>query len=144
VANPSLYALIGAGILALVSFYAAFGLYRNLIERDGDAPGALQFIVLIFFIAGIFQMGVAAKATYDLQDSCETVVANETKVDANKTVKEYKQVCFSSQGGQEKSTNQQAYWVTLSFFGVGLTLMFIHFVIVFLQWFKDRTTRGEY
>jgi Na+-transporting methylmalonyl-CoA/oxaloacetate decarboxylase gamma subunit len=144
VANPSLYALIGAAVLSLVSFYAAFGLYRNLIARDGDAPGALQFIVLIFFIAGIFQMGVAAKATYDLQDSCETVVANETQIDNNKTTKEYKQVCFSTQGGQEKTTNQQAYWVTMSFFGLGLSLLFIHFLIVFMQWFKDRTTRGSH
>ena len=141
-ANPSLYALIGAGILGFLSFYAAFKLYQNLVAQDGDSPGALQFIILVFFIAGIFQMMVAAKATLDLGESCETVVANETTLGDNTTQYDYKQVCTASQGGSVKSTNNQAYYTTLYLSGLGLTLLFIHFVIVFAKWFKRRTTRG--
>jgi len=143
-ANPSFFALIGAGILAFLSFYASFKLYQTLISRDGSSPGALQFIVLIFFIAGVFQMAVAAKATLDLGEACQTVIANETQTGANTTSYDYKQVCTSTQGGSEKSTNNQAFYTTMYLSGAGLFLLFVHFVIVFLEWLKDRTTRGSH
>jgi len=136
---PSTYALIGSGVASFLFLYASYILYRNTTANGREPNGAMQFLILILFVAGLFHILVVGKAVVDNSAYCDIVPVNDTTM-YNETIGEYAKVCFET----EYSTNQQSYVTSITFFTISGFLLLLHILLVVLRWYRDKkSSRGR-